>query len=402
MQPLVQSKSLTLCHLNLYTGGPKTLEVEKKVIIKEEGQSSALTFFKAAFSRSSNLSKPVEDKVLNALNKMSAGLDKTYRSDINNENGLKPESRQRDFNVYKDAQHLIREAHAAYLRETNQTQQGPTADYMRGYVPGRLGCDQAVPNAGSVKTFAEAWDELNTFVNQIELEPEPDEHKAKISAFTLGYKISATLGKSEIVTIGLAIVQFFLEMDTFRDIRNITYENAFRKTVKQNLKSALEVNMSGIGGIPAKQFDYAAGQIHGSVDRVNHNLNDKTDAILNKLETIEATQRKHEENQRKLEAKFNSAARQMGLQNNGSTSSLNSNSSTLVGSPLVGSPPKSPPHEELIAELEAKIEQKFAAKFEEAEAKHAKEREEIAKSAAQHAAQQMFENLKNGGYLNLA
>ncbi len=343
VQPLVQSKSLTLCHLNLYTGGPKTLGVEKKVIIKEEGQSSALTFFKAAFSRSSKLSKPVEDKVLNALNKMSAGLDKTYRSDINNENGLKPESRQRDFNVYKDAQHLIREAHDAYLREKNQTQQGPTASYMGGYIQSRLNSNSvAANNEGiAVKTFTQAWDDLQTFVNQIELEHEPEEHKAKISAFTLAYKISATLGKSEIVTIGLAIVQFFVEMDTFRDIRNITYENAFRKTVKQNLKSALEVNMSGIGGIPAAQFDYAAGQIHGSVDRVNHNLNDKTDAILNKLETIEATQRKHEENQRKLEAKFNSAARNLGLHSNDSTSSLNSDTT------VVGSPPKSPPREEI-------------------------------------------------------
>ncbi len=183
VQPLVQSKSLALCHLNLYTGWPKTLETAKKTIIKEEGQSSALTFFKAAFSRTSKLSKPVEDKVLNALNKMSAGLDKTYRSDINNENGLKLESRQRDFNVYKDAQHLIREAHDAYLREKNQTQQGPTAAYMGGYVQSRLNSNSvAANNEGvAVKTFVQAWNELNTFVNQIDLEPEPDELKQEVS-----------------------------------------------------------------------------------------------------------------------------------------------------------------------------------------------------------------------------
>ncbi len=314
VQSLVRSESQTLCHLNLYTGGPKTLETEKKVIVKEEAQSSALTFFKSVFSRSSPLSKPIEDKVLNALNKMSTSLDKTYRSDINNENGLKPESRQRDFNVYKDAQHLIREAHAAYLRETNQTQQVPSAPYMRGYVPGRLGCDQSMPNAGLVKTFSEAWDELNTFVNQIELDPEPDEHKAKISAFTLGYKVSATLGKSETITIGLAIVQFFLEMDTFRGIRNIAYENAFRKTVKQNLKSALEVNMSGIGGIPAERFDYAAGQIHGSVDRVN----DKTDAILDELKSIkqevDKMKKQQEKDRAEAEAKHAQIAKNTALE----------------------------------------------------------------------------------------
>ncbi len=279
VKPLVENRSPAVCQLTLSMGGPSTLAIAR-TLSKKETQSSALALFNATFSRLR--SSPAKDKVLNALERMSASLDKAYRGDIHNANGLEPASRERDFKVYKKIQHLIRETHSAYLREKNQTHSGPTASYMNGYIPGRLGANSEnvedyvfvePENLESAKTFRQAWEELGDYVNhEIKLDTVPKENKRILSVFTLVYRASL-IDPSKITSGLVALLQCFFENKKLYEINQVAKENAFRTTLQTKLNSVInEVKMDAAGGISAKQFDTNMGYVHGAVDSMRSEL----------------------------------------------------------------------------------------------------------------------------------
>ncbi len=434
IRPLIESPSPALCSLNLNMGGPNTLPTISQALNKKENQSSAVALFKSNFSRlSSQLFSPTKDKVLKVLDRMGSILDQAHRGNLRNANGLGSQSRWEEYNLSKEVGRLILQAHHAYVREQKQAYNGPSAAYMRIYISARLGytpenlenyVSSLEENSESVKTFKDAWEELQDYVNEgIKLKPLPKEDKRVSSVFTLVYR--ASLIDPSKVTAGLvSVLQYFFEKEKLDEINQITKENAFRQALKTNLKSVLdEVIMSSIGGgLPPQSptsFDPLAN-IDGGVGRANDSLG----RVQNTLGTLEKTQTavlsevlqkldKVTLNQNRLEQQFNSAVRQIGLQSNDSTSSLSSAGSidSAVGglsrtgssanlnsprnqasmSPIITenmpagqftrSRSPSPPQEELIAEIKAEIKAEFAAKFDEAEARHAREKAELREEA---------------------
>ncbi len=164
----------------------------------------------------------------------------------------------------------------------------------------------------TVGAFEVALEKLKAFLEGVKLKsPAPGfvkkvydfvHHEGIAEAVAAGSAAAhmASPGSGYLVNCGATIAKSAVKgiMHSDASFRKIEYENAFRTQLRNNIDFAIkEVDMFGTSEVARTAALMGAGM---AASAVSTSMQSSNDAILNKLEVIEANQRKQEETQRKL------------------------------------------------------------------------------------------------------
>ncbi len=375
-----QHKSLTACYLTLHRHLPKTLALPDAPSTQEvEGAFTVVA---------------PEDPIIGVLREMGAKLDKLFKEQLYTKNNLSLENeddalkrKNNEFALYLEAKKLIRNLCTAYQRRQKQGNDFPDEACKQAFAEGRastyrhgLSTDRAIevlndttseegeqaesPAATSpplvndtgdsqqvsVITFKEAIESLRSFIDEEKNKKiKLDEITEKNPLRDFNHLVNETGGSEWSIRIALAAggavgaalagtVYFILKCWNFSEKRQLDFQNAFRKTLKNDLEQALkllasEVDMDPRGVNNNRQDNqylrvdpnlaYVTGQVAGSLGTLSDSSVAQTAVLSEVLDELKAVRK----DQTRLEQRFNSAVRQIGLQSNSSSTSLNSNAS---------------------------------------------------------------------------
>ncbi len=368
-----QHKSLTVCHLTLHRHVPKTLALPDAPSTQEvEGAFTVVA---------------PEDPIIGVLREMGAKLDKLFKEQLYTKNNLSLENeddalkrKNNEFALYLEAKKLIRNLCTAYQRRQEQGNDLPDEACKQAFAEGRastyrhgLSTDRAIevlndttseeseqaesaaatssPSVNdtcdsqqvSVITFKEAIESLRSFIDEernkkIKL----DEITEKNPLRDFNHLVNETGGSEWSIRIALAAggavgaalagtVYFILKCWNFSEKRQLDFQNAFRKTLKNDLEHALKLLASEVDMDPRgvnnngqdnqylrvdPNLAYVTGQVAGSLGTLSDSSAAQTDSINELRAELNG-----------LRKDFRNALKQIGLPRNDSSTSLNSNAS---------------------------------------------------------------------------